>query len=64
MCLGIEMVLVHNKPYCLWLKQWKKYLTERNVGAQYLLIFQRSTFDTRNDDLLLAKLHEYGLKNQ
>ena len=49
MCLYTGNVLVHKKPYWLWLKHGKKNLIER---------------DTINYDLLLAKLHAHGFTNK
>ena len=44
-----ENVLVHKKPYWLWLKHGKKNLIEK---------------DAINYDLLLAKLHAHGFTNK
>ena len=59
--LGKEKVLVHNKPYCLWLKNEKKVLDRKGYGGAVLIDLLKA-FDAINH-ILLAKQHAHGFTN-
>ena len=61
--MGTEKVLVHSKPYCLWLKHGKKVPDRMGSGGVVLMDLLK-VFDTINYDLLLAKLHACGCTNE